>query len=301
MRILMAGAALMFVFACSSGSKADKCVEGKTAECACPEGKKGVQTCDDKGAFGECKCDAPAAKAGETKSGTTTAGQPVAKGDTNDGTDSKDSAKSLAGACAVLAKHIKKLAGFEIEEKEISGECERDKWSDATQKCIMAANTIEAAAGCMENQASSKDTPKGKTGEPLVMVKKMYDGARMYYMDAGYSRGSITPLPPQFPAPSKGPTPPLGSCCTQGGKCAPEAMQWDDPVWISLMFSVDDPHYFSYSYITNDEFTEFTVRANGDLDCDGEYSTYEMYGVINSVYSDGPAGSAAVMRVRELE
>jgi hypothetical protein len=43
-----------------------------------------------------------------------------------------------------------------------------------------------------------------------------------------------------------------------------------------LQFSVDDPHYYSYAYKVDGK--KFTVSAYGDLDCDGEYSTFEMSG-----------------------
>lgn len=149
--------------------------------------------------------------------------------------------------------------------------------------------------------AFMKYIKKSKTTEAREFTKKIYDGARAYYMDPNYRRGSITPIPAQFPAPTQGPVPATDECCTQGGKCAPDATQWENEIWTALQFSVDDPHYYSYTYATGDEFAEFTARANGDLDCDDDLSTFEMLGIINSAYSDGPAGSAALARVRELE
>ena len=149
--------------------------------------------------------------------------------------------------------------------------------------------------------AFMKYIKKSKTTEAREFTKKIYDGARAYYMDPNYRRGSITPIPAQFPAPSQGPMPATDECCNQGGKCAPDATQWENEVWTSLAFSVDDPHYFSYTYATVDETLDFTARANGDLDCDTDLSTFEMIGIIDATYSDGPAGSAALARVRELE
>lgn len=162
----------------------------------------------------------------------------------------------------------------------------------------------KGAKGDTKDQKGDKKADgvaKAKTMEAKQFLKKMYDGARAYYMEAGGMGGGMTPLPPQFPAPSQGPTPPLGDCCSQDGKCAPAADQWMGDVWTALMFSVDDPHYYSYSYITDDELTSFTVRANGDLDCDGEYSTFEMSGLINEDNPDGPSGAAEMRAVNELE
>ena len=42
-------------------------------------------------------------------------------------------------------------------------------------------------------------------------------------------------------------------------------------------------------------------RANGDLDCDGDFSTFEMFGTVDTLYADGPTGSASLRRVSELE
>jgi hypothetical protein len=88
-----------------------------------------------------------------------------------------------------------------------------------------------------------------------------------------------------------GPTPPLGTCCEgDKGKCAPTASWWEHPTWQALNFAVEDPHYFSYQFSsqTVDGRITFTVRALGDLDCDGVYSTYEMVGRAD------PGGSPAV-------
>ncbi len=95
-------------------------------------------------------------------------------------------------------------------------------------------------------------------------------------------------------------TPPLGTCCKgDKGKCAPQAKWWTHPVWAALRFSVDDPHYFSYSYTVKGK--SFTVRAHADLDCDGEYSTFEMYGEVSDRFPDGPSRNAGVLRTKELE
>ncbi len=92
----------------------------------------------------------------------------------------------------------------------------------------------------------------------------------------------------------------------------PDPTLWQDPTWVALQFSVDDPHYYSYAYEVNgnaapgsqaptDGSNNYTAYAYGDLDCDGNYSTFAMYGEINAEYSDGPAGSAALSREKELE
>ena len=150
--------------------------------------------------------------------------------------------------------------------------------------------------------AFMKYIKKSKTTEARQFVKKIYDGARAYYMDRGVSKGSFTPIPAQFPDSIGSPTPATGACCSGGEKCAPDASLWTDPSWVALQFSVDDPHYYSYDYIAAGTPPDtFTARANGDLDCDGTFSTFEMYGTIDSTKSDGPTGNAGLYRENDLE
>ena len=170
--------------------------------------------------------------------------------------------------------------------------------------------------------AFMKYIKKSKTSEAREFVKKIYDGARAYYMDQNYAAGGITPIPAQFPSASGtlaagfvgGPAAGAGAaagCCITGGpneKCAPTATLWGNATWTALQFSVDDPHYYAYQYTSSAQAggatngtNNFTAFAFGDLDCDGANSTFSMFGVINSIYADGPAGQAALSRVQELE
>lgn len=150
--------------------------------------------------------------------------------------------------------------------------------------------------------AFMKYIKKSKTAEARQLVKKVYDGARTYYMDTGSGRGyGAATNPLQFPGPSTGPTPTLGACCAGGDKCMPQSSLWSDPVWVALQFSVNDPHYYMYSYETVDPLYSFTARANGDLDCNGVYSTFEMFGAVSSTASDMITGSAGMYRENDLE
>jgi type IV pilus assembly protein PilA len=162
--------------------------------------------------------------------------------------------------------------------------------------------------------AFMKYIKKSKTTEAREFTKKLYDGARAYFMDQNYGSGaaSFQPIPAQFPAPTTTCVASTG-CCVMGAgtgteKCAPNSGLWGTPVFTALQFSVDDPHYYCYQYVGNvggpgatDGSHNFTAIAHGDLDCDGAQSTFSMYGEVNSNYSDGPAGSAALSRQNELE
>jgi Tfp pilus assembly protein PilE len=165
--------------------------------------------------------------------------------------------------------------------------------------------------------AFMKYIKKSKTTEATTHVQKIYLGARSYWMDRNTQEGTIQADSAQFPTndgtstgAGVGPTADT-ACCAMGGaveKCSPQAALWDaEPAWKALKFSMDDPHYFAYQYtVTNNaaaggQGSNFSAIAIGDLDCDTSMSRFSMYGEVNSTYADGPAGSAAISRVDELE
>jgi prepilin-type N-terminal cleavage/methylation domain-containing protein len=138
---------------------------------------------------------------------------------------------------------------------------------------------------------------KAKSTEAITQLEKMYNGARIYWLEPHGAAGAITPLPPQFPASTPGPTPGISCCASNGGRCLPSQAQWRDPTWVGLAFSLDDPFYYQYQFISS--ANEFTARAIGNLDCDAEFSSFSMIGRVDSV--NGVFGLAAVNRVNELE
>jgi type IV pilus assembly protein PilA len=149
--------------------------------------------------------------------------------------------------------------------------------------------------------AFMKYLSKAKTAEARQAVKKIYDGARAYYMDPNGAAkfGDVTF--PRFPD-SVGPTPSTSCCNNSGNKCPVDATQWTDARWLALAFAMEEPHYYWYSFdAVNSSDKSFTAIAEGDLDCDGRTSYFSMYGEINSDYADGPAGTASLFRQNELE
>jgi Tfp pilus assembly protein PilE len=87
---------------------------------------------------------------------------------------------------------------------------------------------------------------------------------------------------------------PKAACCGQANnKCAPDAKQWQAPTWRAINFSVTEPGYYQYRVRVEGKgaATTVTVEARGDLDCDGEYSSFRR---VISYGADGP--SAAPMQ-----
>ncbi len=86
--------------------------------------------------------------------------------------------------------------------------------------------------------------------------------------DAVKATGKVPPL-------AAGPTP-RPACCEVGGTCDPDAKTWDQPGWRALAFSIDGPYRYTYEYAPDPSGASATVRAVGDLDCDGTSSLYEL-------------------------
>jgi type IV pilus assembly protein PilA len=76
----------------------------------------------------------------------------------------------------------------------------------------------------------------------------------------------------------------------QNGKYQSSPADWKVGGWRCLKFSMNDPQYFMYSYNSSattavgDE--TFTAQANGDLDADGNQSTFQFFGKVQKVGSD---------------
>src|SRR5262249_32334615 len=124
---------------------------------------------------------------------------------------------------------------------------------------------------------------RAKTAEPRTGLSQMITGLRALATD--YQSGA-TPFMDMFNQPpmkfggggplgggplgfgvayTKPATPSFGSCCSQGGKCAPDASLWDDQDWTALKFSMPEPHYYSYNFMASR--ASFIAQAWGDLDC----------------------------------
>lgn len=223
----------------------------------------------------------------------------------------------LAGAgcksatCEKAVDNLIKIENADLDEderkakrKEMIEGCKEEKPPKKLLACIAKADDEDDLDKCRDDARDAereRTGKKAKSSEPVMNLKKIYQGARAYYTEETVSRGTGTVLPPQFPE-SVSTTPAAGSCCDHPtGKCPPDPAIWSAPGWQALKFSMDDPHYYSYTFESSGTGASavFTARATGDLDCDGTYSTFEMYG---SVGADGEVvGSAGVYKENELE
>jgi type IV pilus assembly protein PilA len=132
---------------------------------------------------------------------------------------------------------------------------------------------------------------RSKTVEATMNVRKLFDSSVSYY-EGEHADSSGNIIPKQFPA-SQTATPSTWPCLQTGQKFAPSPTNFTAATWAALNFSVDDPFYYWYTYTATNQTgtgSVFAADANGDLDCDNTYSTFERKGSVLADFSVSGAG-----------
>lgn len=120
---------------------------------------------------------------------------------------------------------------------------------------------------------------KSMSSEAMVSLSLLRSGVQAYLSEERIEPGSLTAVTGALP-PSAPVTPPAGTCCKQpDGKCPTSLGDWSHEGWKALNFEPASPHRYSYEVVV--EGKTVTVRAIGDLDCDGTYSTFERVGKVS--------------------
>jgi type IV pilus assembly protein PilA len=168
---------------------------------------------------------------------------------------------------------------------------------------LMVVVAIIGVLAAVAIPAFMRNARKAKSSEALVQIRKLYGASRTYILEQHHAQDGTIHMP-QFPE-AEVPTP-AGTCCASPiNKCAPVPSDWETATWRALQFSLGDPHYYQYEYASTGSASagpgsRFTVRALGDLNCDGELATFEMVGVWSSVDQD-VHGSGGVFQQNALE
>jgi prepilin-type N-terminal cleavage/methylation domain-containing protein len=140
---------------------------------------------------------------------------------------------------------------------------------------------------------------RSQTAEAGMNIRRMYDGAVSYFVSE-HSDQAGTILAKTFPG-NAGPTPVTPPA---GVKMLAPPGSWSTPEWNALDFAVDDPLRFSYSYTSQgtDANAVSWITANGDLNGNGFFSTYQrkVYGVVDSAET-GVEGASGMYVANELE
>ena len=157
-------------------------------------------------------------------------------------------------------------------------------------------DTALSEAGGDSSRGGSQRTRRAQTTEATMNVRRLFDGAVVYY-DSDHVTAIGDILPPQFPA-SAPLTPPVIPC---GQAAQPDPSAWDHPTWEALHFRVGDPHIYSYQFDSTGlrVGAQFTASAFGDLDCDGVISTFVRVGTV--MPGNEIRGGAGLYVQQELE
>ena len=149
---------------------------------------------------------------------------------------------------------------------------------------VVAILGILAAAAI---PAFMKYVRRAKTVEASMNLRKLYDSSVSYF-EAEHANRTGDIMSRQFPQ-AIAATPSIRCCTNPGEKCTPDPSLWQDigGTWAALNFSVDDPFYYQYQYDSTgtDTSASFTARAQGDLDCDNIYSTFERVGHVDTQHN----------------
>lgn len=150
---------------------------------------------------------------------------------------------------------------------------------------LMIVVAILAILAVVAVPAFIKYMRRAKTTEAIDEIDKIYKGAALYYTTPHVTQAGAK-LECQFPA-SQGQTPVEGTCCSSNGmtgpdltgddRCDSDPALWNEDTWSALNFQMNDEHYFVYQFDSTGTLTAaiFTATANGDLDCDGTFSTFQ--------------------------
>jgi type IV pilus assembly protein PilA len=169
---------------------------------------------------------------------------------------------------------------------------------------LMIVVAIVGMLAAVALPAFMRNARRAKTSEATLQIQKMYVASRSYIIEEAMARGSTVPIPHQFP--DSAPVTPAVSCCAYAGhKCLPSPLIWTLTTWDQLKFAMDDPHYYQYEYESTGTAgagpgSRFTARAYGDLDCDGNLSTFEMTGEWTAAELD-VSGSGGIFRNQDIE
>lgn len=169
---------------------------------------------------------------------------------------------------------------------------------------LMVVVTIMALLAVVAVPTFSRFMRTAKTAEAHEMLDLLKKGAAAYYSTPRVAAGTGAWVACQFPA-SAAKTPVGASCCSNKGKkkqdnnkdgqkdqsktgldadgdgrCDANPGAWNDPAWSALRFGLTDAHYYQYEFKSSGirSTASFRAQAYGDLDCDGDLSTFELIG-----------------------
>lgn len=148
--------------------------------------------------------------------------------------------------------------------------------------------------------AFEKAVRRSKSSEATINLRRIFDGAISSYQEETVTRQGEG-APSEFPG-TIAATPGVNACCQNGvSRCPANPAVFVQPTWQALQFSVDDPHFYWYSFISEGAgvAAQFTARASGNLNCDERFSTFERIGFVDLL--GGVTGGSGVHVIDPIE
>lgn len=120
--------------------------------------------------------------------------------------------------------------------------------------------------------------------EAMTTLGRIARGAAVYYVKPRGGDEGLRMLC-QFPQGTTRSTP-AASCCDPAVNlpgtphCDPAKTMWNTTIWKTVGVEIKEPQPFVFSYEAKGELGEarYVIRAHADLDCDGNFSTFEFVG-----------------------
>lgn len=144
---------------------------------------------------------------------------------------------------------------------------------------VMLFSIVLALNAC-KKESDTNEAPENVSEEATTNLRRLADSSVSYYYSEHVTAMGAS-VPSQFPESS--PMTPAEVPC--GEAHTPTQAEWFDRetwTWEALNFAMSDPHYYAYQYDSSGTRGEstFTATAFGDVDCDGELSTFVRTGHI---------------------
>ncbi len=196
-----------------------------------------------------------------------------------------DSLPVPEGSAIILAD-----AYFDVLFERLGPKRDGNKMRIEVTMALWGATPVIGVLAAVAIPAFLKYTKKAKSSEAAMHLEMIRRGAADYFCSPHLdAEGNV--LANQFPA-DVGLTPEQGCCAAFGGpdadgddSCDADPQRFTAETWAALRFQPTEKHRYAYQFTSNGKSgseAEFTASAYGDLDCDGERSTFQItgYGVV---------------------
>ena len=167
---------------------------------------------------------------------------------------------------------------------------------------LMVVVVIIGLLAAIAIPALDRNVKRSKTSEAVLNLRRIFDGAVTSYQATQTDRQGEE-MNPHFPETTE-PTPAENSCCVTdpgNGVCEADSQTFVDGTWHEINFSLSDPHRYWYTFLSagTGNSAQFTARANGNLNCDGRFSTFERIGYVELNGQIQGAGSVYINKPLE--